>query len=170
MINYIEARCTARGVARVDLMQNPVTTPREFFDRVLTPSVEALRWNPGDVRLAFEASTHLHSLRERVFKAGLVPSVGKDQFFADVNDRCPAQRSVRILAGNAKHWPPKDVPKLDVGITAMPTPTICGVEDVAETMRMHVIARAEDGQKTWPVPAILEAFDWWKREFETNGW
>ena len=170
MIHHIEARCAAKGEAKVDWMKNPITTPRAFFDHVVTPSVEAARRNLGDVGLAFQASTNLHSLKERVFKAGLVPGVAKSQFYADVNARCPAMRSMRTLAGNAKHWPPTDIEKLDVGVTAMPTGTPAGLEDAASSMQMHVIARAEDGQKILPVPAILEAFDWWKREFETNGW
>jgi hypothetical protein len=158
-------------------LQEPLTTPRGFFDRVVVPDIEDLKRNPEDVRLAFHAGTSLHQLRDWVYKAGLVPQLSFSQFCESLYGRCPALSTIRDLASNAKHYPPDPewAEKMDVGVSA--APTFWGSEtalwDVAhwnQTTQMQVIARTEDGQSAWMVPVLLTGYHFWEKEFETNGW
>ena len=158
-------------------MQNSIQTPREFFDQVVTPDCEELRSNPGDVRIAFHASTSLHHLREWVLKASLTEHKRLDEYSPDLYQRCPDLKVIRDLASNAKHFPPDPgkAEKMEVGVSAAPTtwdsPT--ALWDVAlwgQSQQNQIIAKKEDGSRQWMIPIILNAYSFWKQEFLNNSW
>ena len=153
-------------------MQKPLTTPRAFFQSVVVPDVDAVKRNPEDVRLALHAATSLHQLRDWVYKAGLVPAVSWQEYCENLYRRCSALRSIRDVASNAKHYPadPSKAARLDIGVTAMPVSTVSEDPDTAQAMQVHVIAKNDSGLKAMVVPAVVEGFEFWKKEFETHGW
>jgi len=158
-------------------MQNSIKTPREFFDRVVTPDWEELKKNPHDVRIAFHASISLHQLRDWVFKAYLKGHLNFPQYCEDLCHRCSDLKVIGDLASNAKHFPPnpKRAEKMEVGVSAAPTnwgdPTaIWGVAHWEKTERNQVIAQKDDGSKQWMIPIIWNAYSFWEKEFLNNGW
>ena len=159
-------------------MQNTLTTPREFLDRIVVPDIEALMQAPHDVRLAFHASASIHHLREWVFKAGLTTYRGLSDYCEnDLYIRCPDLKLIRDLASNAKHFPPDAgrAEKLVVGASAASTcwdspTTMWDIAEWDKSEQMQVIAAKEDGSKEWMVPILMKGFHFWKNEFDTNGW
>lgn len=158
-------------------MQKSIKTPREFFDRVVTPDWEELKKNPHDVRIAFHTSMSLHHLREWVFKAGLTGHLDLSQYCVDLYHRCSALKVIRALASNAKHFPPDHgrAEKMEVGVSVAPTypgaPTaIWAVFHWGETEQNQIIAQKDDGSKQWMIPIILNAYSFWEKEFLDNGW
>jgi hypothetical protein len=154
-------------------MHNTITTPRQFFNRVVVPDIEALKTNPHDVRLAFHASTSIHQLREWVFKANLTTHQSLSEYSQYLYARCTFLYSVRTLASNAKHFPPGEAEILVVGTSAVSahwdTPIVrCGESD--QSMQLQVIAQKQDGSKEWMIPTIMEGFQFWQNEFDVNGW
>jgi len=151
-------------------MQNSIQTPREFFDQVVTPDCEELRSNPGDVRIAFHASTSLHHLREWVLKASLTEHKRLDEYSPDLYQRCPDLKVIRDLASNAKHFPPDPgkAEKMEVGVSA--ASAIGCVARLGQSKQTQVIAKKDDGSRQWMIPIILNAYSFWKKEFLDNGW
>jgi hypothetical protein len=149
-------------------MKDAITTPQQFFDRVVVPDVEAFKANPEDVRLAFHAAISLHHLREWVFKSQPDPKPDfAGQWCPDLYKRCEALKFIRDLASNAKHFPPTQANVLEVGVSANPQgwdKSIWGVAKWDEVTQDQVIAKDEGGRSAWVVPVILDAFLFWSKE------
>src|SRR5262245_39614223 len=172
----ITAICAALSKVGYLLMQNPITTPRMFLDRIVVPDIEDVKQMPDDLRAAFHASNSLHHLRGWVFKAKLVPHKTLTEYSEDLYRRHPVLRTIRNFAANVGHYPPERGRgvKMDMGGTAAPSPTLFGPQDVMPRTEpptpIWTIAREDDGKTTWMTPVILQAFNIWKEEFAANGW
>jgi hypothetical protein len=144
-------------------MQNPITTPSGFFDRVVAPDVADLKANVHDVRRAFHAAISLHQLPEWIFKANLTQYGDLSKYRESLYARRPDLKRIRDLASNAKHFPPERANKMSIGTSAgpalsLPNTTFCG------PTQDQVLAKDEQGESQWVVPVILEAFDFWSKE------
>ncbi|CAE6801928.1 hypothetical protein [Paraburkholderia domus] len=144
-------------------MQNPITTPRGFFDGVVAPDVADLRENVQDVRLAFHAAISIHQLPEWIFKAGLTQHVELSQYRDSLYALRPDLKIIRDIASNAKHFPPERATPLNIGTSAGPALSFPDTPFFEPTQK-QVLAKDEQGGSQWVIPVILAAFDFWSKE------
>ncbi|OUL79608.1 hypothetical protein [Paraburkholderia hospita] len=148
-------------------MKNAITTPREFFERVVTPDVAALNSDIDDVRLAFHAAISLHQLSEWVWGAHPVPFRNAAEYLKSLYPRHLGLEMVRALAFNAKHFPPEWVPTLQTGYSLGPALSLPNAPS-GESTHQQVLAKDELGESIWVVPIILDAYDFWVEELKRS--
>lgn len=160
-------------------MQNPIITPKDFFNRVVELDCKEALENPDDVRHTFHACISLHHLREWVFKANLTKFKELKRYTEALEDRCEALSIIRTAANNAKHYPPDQThtKKMEIGTTVR---RIGGYFAAAYfhgwggfpegRLAKQIVGVKEDG--TWHnlTRAIELSHDFWQKEFQDNGW
>jgi hypothetical protein len=144
-------------------MQNPITTPRGFFDRVVVPDVAALKEDVEDVRLAFHAAISLHQLPDWICGAGLVLCRDPSKYLKSLYPRHPGLETIRALALNAKHFPPDRAARLAIGTSAGPALSLSNTP-LCGPNQMQVLAKDEHGKNHWVISVISDAFDFWSEE------
>lgn len=154
-------------------MQDPIITPRAFFERVVAPDCNDVFHTPNDVRLVFHACTSLHHLKEWVFQAGISGFKTLQDFNTDLNSRCPALIVIRELAVNAKHYPPGSADVMEIGVSSMPITygsSMYGTLAYGNRKEDQVIAKTLIGRTEALIPTISDAYRFWQNEFKAKGW
>lgn len=154
-------------------MQDPITTPRAFYERVVRPDCGEVFAKPYDVRLVFHACTSLHHLKEWVFQAAITGFTTQAAFNADANARCPELDVIRELANNAKHFPPTSSEPMNVGVSAVSMAYgqgLYGTLVYGNRVEDQVIAKTVSGRTEVMIPIITKALYFWANEFQTNNW
>ncbi len=150
-------------------MQNSITSPRQFFELIVTPNFHAFYESQGDLRLAFNACVSLNQLADWI-AAALKENPG--QFLEKKYKEKAEIRTVRHLANNFKHFEVREpTPQLTVETSAasLTFDDWASVDDVANVdlhgIGPQSIARSDDGTKINFVEAISATYLFWKNEY-----
>lgn len=154
-----------------------ITTPRQFFEQVVSHDVLDYAKDQSDLRKAFHACLSLDHLADWIANAR---NENRGSFLDKIYPQCPEIKAIRDISVNAKHFPPepKRAPtiktqeiKQSISIDEIDVPLddmIGTLDDYGATPQIGI--DVGDGKNQWLILLINKAYAFWKKEYEAKKW
>jgi hypothetical protein len=142
-------------------MRDQITTPREFFERIVVPDIEEMQADPSDIRRAVHATFSVNALGDWCVRAPRASYAS----FRHLCAECPVLEEIRELAHNTKHYPPNAErnTKLRFSHTAEAVAACADLQAGWGHYSDRVVAKPEEGAVVDVYELVMQAFEFWRK-------